>query len=98
MRLGVLGQLQEVAGVAAGEGSGRTGRVQPLPRVLADRPSRASRATWASWAVSSRMVSAVRLRAVSPVAASQFWWPIAVAAATGVTHYFVGAIAAHLRG
>jgi hypothetical protein len=44
------------------------------------------------------MVSAVRLRAVSPVAASQFWWPIAVAAATGVTHYFVGAIAAHLRG
>jgi hypothetical protein len=90
MRLGGLGQLQETAGVAAGEGSGRTGRVQPLPRVLADRPSRASRATWASWAVSSRMVSAV--------AASQFWWPIAVAAATGVTHYFVGAIAAHLRG
>jgi hypothetical protein len=63
-----------------------------------DRPSRASRATWASWAVSSRMVSTARLRAVSPVAASLFWWPIAVAAATGVTHYFVGAIAAHLRG
>lgn len=26
-----------------------------------------------------------------------FWWPIAVAAATGVTSYFVGAIAAQLR-
>jgi len=63
-----------------------------------DRPSRASRATWASWAVSSRMVSTVRSRAVSPVAASLFRWPIAVAAATGVTHYFVGAIPAHLRG
>jgi hypothetical protein len=63
-----------------------------------DRPSRASRATWASWAVSSRMVSTVRVGAVSPVAASQFWWPIAVAAATGVTYYFVSAIPAHLRG
>src|SRR6202522_604894 len=35
-----------------------------------DKPSRASRATWASWAVSSLLVSMVRLRAVSPVAAS----------------------------
>jgi hypothetical protein len=44
------------------------------------------------------MVSTVRVGAVSPVAASQFWWPIAVAAATGVTYYFVSAIPAHLRG
>jgi len=35
-----------------------------------DRPSRASRAIWASWAVSWALVSTVRLRAVSPVAAS----------------------------
>ena len=35
-----------------------------------DRPSRASLATWASWAVSSPLASTVRLRAVSPVAAS----------------------------
>ena len=37
-----------------------------------DSPSRASRAIWASWAVSSSFlaVTAVRLRAVSPVARS----------------------------
>jgi hypothetical protein len=79
----------EAGGVAGAEGL-RDDQGERLP----DRLLSAG----ASWAVSSRMVSTVRVRAVSPVAASQFWWPIAVAAATGVTHYFVGAIPAHLRG
>src|ERR1035438_75663 len=35
-----------------------------------DRPSRASRAIWASWGGSSTVTSTVRLRAVSPAAAS----------------------------
>jgi hypothetical protein len=35
-----------------------------------DRPSRASRAIWDSWGVRLMLVSALRLRAVSPVAAS----------------------------
>jgi hypothetical protein len=29
--------------------------------------------------------------------AGLFWWPIGVAAATGVTVYFVGAVGSHLR-
>lgn len=29
--------------------------------------------------------------------AGLFWWPVGVAAATGVTLYFLGAIASHLR-
>jgi hypothetical protein len=36
VRFSVLGQLKEVAGVAVGEIVGLAGRVQPLPRVLAD--------------------------------------------------------------
>jgi hypothetical protein len=43
---------------------------QPGADLGFESPSRASRAIWASWAVSSPLVSTVRLRTRSPVASS----------------------------
>src|SRR2546429_1971138 len=82
--VGVVGQcsveLQAGADLELGEDlaqvvlDGARADEQPGADLRVRRPSRASRAIWASCAVSSSfMATAVRLRAVSPVARSSRW-------------------------
>ena len=43
------------------------------------------------------LLAAAEIAGAVGLVAGLFWWPIGVAAATGVVLYFLGAIASHLR-
>jgi uncharacterized membrane protein YphA (DoxX/SURF4 family) len=43
------------------------------------------------------LLAAAEIAGAAGLAAGLFWWPIGVAAATGVIAYFLAAVASHLR-
>jgi uncharacterized membrane protein YphA (DoxX/SURF4 family) len=43
------------------------------------------------------LLAAAEIAGAVGVVAGLFWWPIGIAAAIGVTLYFLGAVSAHLR-